>query len=100
METTNLYQNNLPPQGEVFTPLLEHKNVKIVRIISSNDFESMAYIQEEDEWVVLVEGEATLLVDNEKKILKKGESLFIPAKTPHQIIKMKHGTIWLAIHIY
>lgn len=100
MKSINIYNDNVPKHGEVFTPLLEHKNVKIIRIISSNDFESTVYIQDEDEWVVLLEGEATLTLNSEKRILKKGESLFIPAQTVHQIDKMEHGTIWLAVHIY
>jgi len=100
LKNINIYNKNVLKQGETFTPLLEHKNVKIIRIISANDFESMEYIQDEDEWVVLLEGEATLRFSSEKRILKKGESLFIPAKTAHQIEEIKHGTIWLAVHIY
>lgn len=86
--------------GETFTTLLEHKNIKILRIISSQNFESVEYSQDEDEWVVLLEGEATLRVDKRIERLGKGESLFIPAKTKHTILSMQHGTIWLAVHIF
>ena len=96
----NLYNFTVPKDGEDFTTLLEHKNIKINRILSSADIEPIEYIQDEDEWVVLIEGDATLLVNNKEKILKKGDTLFIPAKAPHKVLKTKEGTVWLTVHIY
>jgi cupin 2 domain-containing protein len=96
----NLYNFTVPKDGEDFTTFLEHKNIKINRIVSSSDVESVEYIQDEDEWVVVIEGKATLLVEDEKKVLKKGDTFFIPAKTPHKVLKTSHGTVWLAVHIY
>ena len=96
----NLYDYITPKGGETFTTLLEHKNIKINRIVSSNTLEPVEYIQDEDEWLVVVEGEATLLVKNEKILLSKGDTLFIPAKTPHQVIETKNGTVWLTVHIF
>lgn len=96
----NIFNNKTPKIGEVFNTLLEHKNIKIIQIVSSDSFDSIEYCQEEDEWVVLLEGEATLRLEDREITLIKGESLFIPAKTAHQILEMKHGTVWLAVHIY
>jgi len=96
----NLYNFAIPKYGEDFTTLLEHKNIKINRIVSSADVEPVEYIQDEDEWVVVIEGKATLLLEHEEKVLKKGDTLFIPAKTPHKVLKTKNGTVWLAVHIY
>jgi len=96
----NFYNFTVPKNGEDFTTLLEHKNIKINRIVSSNNLELIEYVQEEDEWVVVIEGEATLLLKNEKKILKKGDTLFIPSKTPHKVLKTSHGTVWLTVHIH
>jgi len=96
----NLYNFTVPKDGEDFTTLLEHKNIKINRIVSSADVEPIEYIQEEDEWVVVIEGEATLFLKNEERVLQKGDTLFIPAKTSHKVLKIKDGTIWLAIHIF
>ncbi len=96
----NLYDFSVPKNGEEFTTLLEYKNIKINRIVSSDKIEPIEYIQDEDEWVVVIEGEATLLLKDEEKTLKKGDTLFIPAKTPHKVLKTSHGTVWLAIHIY
>jgi len=96
----NLYNFTIPKDGEDFTTLLEHKNIKITRIVSSANVEPIEYVQDEDEWVLLIEGEATLLLENKKKVLKKGDILFIPAKIPHKVLKTSHGTVWLAVHIY
>ncbi len=96
----NFFNYITPKLGETFTTLLEHQNVKINRIVSSADIESVEYVQDEDEWVVLIEGEATLLVEDEEKVLKKGDTLFIAAKTPHKVLKTSYGTVWLTVHIY
>jgi len=96
----NFYNFTVPNNGEDFTTLLEHKNIKINRIVSSADVESVEYMQDEDEWIVIIEGEATLFLKNEEKVLKKGDTFFIPAKTPHKVLKTSHGTVWLAVHIY
>ena len=96
----NLFDYTTPKIGESFTTLLEHKNIKINRIVSSDTLEPKEYIQDEDEWVVVLEGEATLSIkDGVEKILTKGDTLFISAKTPHRVIKTKQGTLWLTVHI-
>ena len=96
----NLFDYIAPKKGETFTTLLEHKNIKINRIVSSSKVESVEYIQDEDEWLVLVEGEATLLMENKEKILTRGDTLFIPAKAPHTILETSDGTVWLTVHIF
>ena len=96
----NIYDTITPNSGETFTSLLEHKNIKINRIVSSSDVKPVEYIQEEDEWLVLLQGEATLLVNNEEKTVTKGETLFIPAKVPHKVLKTNDGTVWLTVHIF
>ncbi len=96
----NIYDYTTPKTGEDFTTLLEHKNIKINRIVSSADVKPVEYIQDEDEWVVMIEGKATLLLEDEEKILQKGDTLFIPAKTSHKVLKTEAGTVWLTVHIY
>lgn len=96
----NIYDYSTPKNGETFSTLLEHKNVKINRIVSSDALAKTEYIQEEDEWLVLLEGEATLLLDNEKKTLTKGDTLFIPSKTLHRVLSTQSGTVWLTVHIF
>jgi cupin 2 domain-containing protein len=96
----NLFDYIPPKSGETFTTLLEHKNIRINRIVSSEAIEEKLYVQDEDEWLVLLEGEATLLLNEEEKKLKKGDTLFIPAKTPHRILQTQVATLWLTVHIF
>jgi cupin 2 domain-containing protein len=96
----NIYDYITPQSGETFTSLLEHKNIKINRIVSSDTLDETEYIQEEDEWLVLLEGQATLLLNNEKKTLVNGDTLFIPAKIHHRVLSTKNGTVWLTVHIF
>ena len=95
----NIYDCIIPQNGETFISLLEHKNIKINRIVSSENIEPKEYIQEEDEWLVLLEGEATVLLNNEEKILTKGDTLFIAANVPHTVLETTAGTVWLTVHI-
>jgi cupin 2 domain-containing protein len=97
----NILKNlHIPQKGEAFTTLLEHKNIKVVRIVSSDQVAQESYNQQENEWVLLLKGKATLIVDQKRIKLKKGDTLFIPAHTPHHIQKIKRGTVWLAVHIW
>ena len=96
----NLYDYTVPKSGEDFTKLLDTPKAKIVRIVSSDTPPDTLYVQEEDEWVVVLEGEATLEIDGTQKRLQRGDMLFIPAQTPHRVLKTQHGTLWLAVHLY
>ena len=104
MNTTieNIHKNlQVPmPKEEIFTTLLNHKNIKI-EFISSNSIKNGAlYIQEEDEWVILLEGEATLEVEQTAHTLKSGDYLFIPAQVEHRVLFTNKKTLWLAVHIF
>lgn len=96
----NIYDYITPESDETFTTQLQHKNIKINRIVSSDNLDPIEYIQKEDEWVVLLEGEAVLLVNGKEVKLKKGDTLFIAAHTPHSVLKTQNGTLWLAVHIF
>lgn len=97
---SNIYDYIPPMSGEEFNTLLSHKNIKIIQIVSSNNLEPTEYIQDEDEWVVLLKGSAKLIIDNQDIELKSGDYLFIPAHTPHTLLSVEDGTLWLAVHIY
>ena len=94
----NLYPGTHPTSGETFTTLLDHPHARIIRIASSDDIEPILYNQEEDEWVVVIEGAAVLDIDGHEKILRRGESLLIPAHTKHRVLQTENGTVWLAVH--
>ena len=96
----NIYNYITPEDNETFTTLLEHKNIKINRIVSAENIEPIEYRQEEDEWLVVIEGEAILSLNGKEQKLSKGDTLFIPAKIPHTVLKTQEGTVWLTVHIF
>ena len=95
----NLFDYTIPKAGESFTPLLENEKVKILRIVSSDTPDETLYDQEKDEWVVLLEGSATLEMEDRQIELKRGDTLFIPARTPHRVLRTEAGSLWIAVHI-
>lgn len=89
-----------PTQGERFDTLLQHRNLHIERIVSSRNIHPTEYVQEQDEWVLLVQGTATLLIDGRMTALKAGDHVFLPARTPHTVTEVSQGALWLAIHLH
>lgn len=89
---------------ELFTTLLQHKNLKIERIVSRGHAnpEDQWYDQDHDEWVLLVQGEAILELAEQRQLTKlhAGDYLLIPAHCKHRVewTKPEIDNIWLAIH--
>ncbi len=106
MPTTDLQHGNLfadaapPPEGERFERLLKHKNLEVERIVSSAAISPSEYIQEQDEWVVLVSGSATLEAGGKTLELEAGDYLFLPAGVPHTVRRVSPGALWLAVHLH
>ena len=99
--TANLFTDDgIPPQGERFDTLLSHANLVVERIVSSASVEPVEYVQPQDEWVLLVRGEATLEVAGELRELTSGDYLFLPARTPHTVRRVSEGAMWLAVHLH
>lgn len=97
----NLFAHATPPsQGERFDELLRHKNLVIERILSSPGIRSAEYVQAQDEWVLLVQGEAGLIVGGKPVRLVAGDHLFIPAGVPHTVVDTSEGALWLAVHLH
>ena len=100
--TSNLFSNlpgHLP--DELFTTLLEAKNLRIERIVSQGHCspEGFWYDQNQHEWVLVLQGAAQLTIEGETKELKPGDSLNIPAHQKHRVdwtIPVE-PTIWLAV---
>ena len=92
------------PEHEVFDELVRAKNIRIERIVSKGHTspETGWYDQEENEWVLVLEGAGTILLaeDNRQVTLQKGDYLHIPAHTRHKVIWTDPNelTIWLAVH--
>lgn len=90
-------------EHELFEELLRENNIKIERIISRGHASPANgwYDQNENEWVVVLEGSGSILFENGDEVnLKKGDYLNIPAHTRHKVTRTDTNgvTIWLAIH--
>lgn len=96
----NLFDDALPPpQGERFDVLLRHRNLVIERIVSSDQLRPEVCVQTQDEWVLLLQGEAMLDVQGQAMHLRAGDTLFLPAGVPHTVLHTTAGTLWLAVHL-
>ncbi|ACM92437.1 phosphoribosylaminoimidazole carboxylase ATPase subunit [Nautilia profundicola AmH] len=102
MKNSNLFEIEQLPQidSEIFETLIKHKNVTVKKIISNTLKTPQTFVQEEDEFVVLLKGCAKIEINGEIKKLKAGDWLFIPANTTHTLIKTKKTAVWLAVYIY
>lgn len=101
MPIANLFHDSQPPaEGERFDTLLSHRNLQIERILSSSRIESVDYVQEQDEWVLLARGEASMTIAGESVELTAGDHLFLAAGTPHRVERTSEGALWLAIHLH
>jgi cupin 2 domain-containing protein len=82
--------------------LFENPSVKIERIVSQsyNSPPGFWYDQDEDEWVIVVRGEATLEFEEGELVrMKEGDYLTIPRHVKHRVHQTSPETIWLAVHV-
>lgn len=101
MPISNLFADATALQkGERFDTLLSHRNLVIERIVSSAAMTPKEYVQAQDEWVLLVKGEAVLQVAGESISLQSGDHLFLPAGVPHRVERASDGAMWLAVHLH
>jgi len=91
-----------PATGEAFDRILRGRNLIIERIVSSDTPEPTLYDQIQDEWVLLVQGRATLELAGDPLTLGPGDHVFIPAHTPHRVLRTSRNPtcVWLAVHLY
>ena len=77
--------------------------VRIERIISRGQAspEEFWYEQKEDEWVMLIRGEARLLIEGGKDALemKAGDYVELPANLRHRVDSVSDDALWLAIYV-
>ena len=104
-ETKNILAD-IPPQlaEELFTSLLHTDKLHIERIVSQGHANAKGewYDQDQDEWLILIQGAATLEFAGqiELKKLQAGDYLLIPAHCRHRVEWTEPGTdsIWLTVH--
>jgi cupin 2 domain-containing protein len=96
---------NLLPCGpgakEEFRQLLQGKSFRLEHIVSHGECSPPGfwYDQEEEEWVALLRGEATLAYDDETtQSLLPGDAVLIPAHRRHRVASVSPDAVWLALH--
>jgi cupin 2 domain-containing protein len=103
--STNIFSEipeHLPE--ELFECILKQDNILIERIVSNGQVTPAGqwYDQTRDEWVILLQGQATLLLEKNWQLVKltPGDYLLIPAHTRHRVewTLPDFNTIWLAVH--
>lgn len=88
-------------QEEQFETLLSNSGIRLQRIISPPGFRSQPLQQAEDEWILLLQGEARLELQGKPVNLRPGDSLLIAGGTPHRVLDTSSNPlcIWLALHL-
>ena len=88
-----------PATGEEVEQLLAVGGVVVEQILSGELAAPVDYCQDHDEWVALLAGSATLVVDGEQVELTAGDTLFLASGVPHRLMQTAQGSSWLAIHL-
>ena len=102
-QITNLFADiPVTLQNELAQALLQTPQIRIERIVSLrlSAPQDYWYDQEQNEWVLLVAGAATLRFEDEVVEMKAGAFINIPAHRKHRIewTNPNQPTIWLAVH--
>ncbi len=102
-KTSNLFADvptNLPI--ELIQTLCTAANFRIERIVSLGHAspEGFWYDQDQHEWVVLLQGAASLRFEDETVEMKPGDYVNIPAHKRHRVewTTPDEPTMWLAVH--
>jgi len=101
MKRGNLFTDaEAPPSGERFDTLLAHRNLVVERIVSAANSPATGLVQAQDEWVVLLRGEAVVEISGERVALASGDYMFLPAGVRHTVTFASDGALWLAVHLH
>lgn len=105
MHIRNIFKDIKLPNGaeEAFDTLCNAQKVKVERIISKGQTTPPGkwYDSGKYEWVVLIQGRASLEMEDGKIIhLTHGDHLLIPAHQKHRVSYTSKNPhcIWLAVH--
>ncbi|MGB3694967.1 MAG: cupin domain-containing protein [Spirulinaceae cyanobacterium] len=90
-------------ENEVFEQLVKSDHIRIERIISKGHTspEFGWYEQKQNEWVIVLKGQAILSFANESSVnLQEGDYINIEAYKKHKVewTDPNIETIWLAVH--
>ncbi len=102
MKLSNIFENiPFDSDKELFEILFENKNIKIERIISYGytSAPNFWYNQSENEFVILLKGEAKLEFKDRVISLNSGDYIMIPKYLQHRVAFTSKEALWLCIYI-
>ena len=86
---------------EIIENIIQYNNLRIERIISQGQAspKDFWYDQDENEWVLILQGSARLQFADKFVTLQEGDYINIPARKKHRVdwTDPDKKTIWLAI---
>lgn len=89
-------------QAEQFVELLSRPGLRIERIVSTGQASPPGfwYDQPQGEWVLLLQGEASLAFEDEPapRRLEAGDFVDIAPHRRHRVESTATPTVWLAVH--
>jgi cupin 2 domain-containing protein len=99
----NIFENissNIPE--EIIEPLITNDRIRVERIVSKGQTSPKGfwYDQDENEWLIVLKGNAKLLFENDELIkLSAGDYIKIPAHKKHRVewTDPETETIWLTV---
>jgi len=102
MNTQNIFDNVIiNKDNEQFNEILKKDNVRMERIVSNGQTsqKDFWYEQDENEFVMVLEGHAILEFEDKEVELKKGDYINIESHRKHRVkyTSTNEPTIWLAL---
>jgi cupin 2 domain-containing protein len=89
-----------PLRGEDIVEIARMGPVVIEQILSGERDAPSEFLQDHDEWVVVLAGAAVLEVGDTPLDLGEGDWVVIPAGVRHRVVDNAAGTVWLAVHLH
>ena len=104
MKIKNIF-NDIPSNlsKEILDEIILTDKIRIERIISKGQTspENFWYVQEENEWVIVIKGKSKLKIIDEDELieLNEGDNINIPSHKKHRVewTDPESETIWLAV---
>ncbi len=90
--------SDAPAAGEWSEEIAQVGGVVVEHILSGVLRSPVDYDQDHDEWVVLLNGEATLQLGGEILPLGVGDWVLLHAHVRHRLVGTAPGTAWLSLH--
>lgn len=98
MEVFNLFDHiRFSDLEEVEEGIFENEKVRALRTMSLNQVTDFM-IQDEDEFVILMDGFASIETESEIVRMKKGDFLFIPKGLRHRVID-QYKALWFCLFV-